>query len=459
MLFHHWSEKFANDSSANIGLNGYRIEAIFVIPIAFLIFLFVALVYDARAVIATATAVMALTPVWVPLFLATTFWTIWIDYIRFQFLFSQKMVLLEIQLPPEVQKSPLAMELFLTSLWNSVGETTFISRIWKGQFRPIWSLEIASNEGRVSFYLYINTQWRNTTEARLYGQFPEAKIMEVEDYTRAFDFNLDEYELFGTEYEKIGGKTQALPIKTYIDYQLDKNPDTPEIQVDPLTHLLELFGSIGEGQYLWMQIIIKARKKDEWYGFYKYTTDSWKDPAKQEIKKIMAGAAKRAQEVLKESEIVEGKMNALLSDGEKKQIEAIEHSLGKLVFECGFRALHIAKKDKFVGANNVGLVRLFDPFRTSDNNALNVNRGLAIYDYPWQDFHNIRKNKIKRQLFFFYRERAYFYVPYDQVPVFMTPEELASLWHFPNSLTQPPGLGRVTSKRSEAPANLPTLPT
>ena len=93
--------------------------------------------------------------------------------------------------------------------------------------------------------------------------------MEVPDYTRAIHFNLDDYDLFGLEYEKINDRPQALPIKTYIDYELDKNTDTPETKIDPLTHLFELFGSIGEGQYLWLQIIMRARKKDEWYGFYK----------------------------------------------------------------------------------------------------------------------------------------------------------------------------------------------
>ena len=81
------------------------------------------------------------------------------------------------------------------------------------------------------------------------------------------------------------------------------------------------------------------------------------------------------------------------------------------------------------------------------------------YNHVWQDFRNIRKNIEKKIGFRHYKQRAYFYVPYDQEPIFLTTEELATLWHFPSSIVQTPGLNRVAARRSEAPPNLPTLPT
>jgi hypothetical protein len=83
-------------------------------------------------------------------------------------------------------------------------------------------------------------------------------------------------------------------------------------------------------------------------------------------------------------------------------------------------------------------------------------RGNNWFDYPWQDWKEIRANRMRRNLFFRYKQRAYFYVPYDQVPVFMTTEELATIWHFPSSVVQTPALDRVPSRRSDAPINLPT---
>ena len=137
--------------------------------------------------------------------------------------------------------------------------------------------------------------------------------------------------------------------------------------------------------------------------------------------------------------------------------------MGKLLFECGIRTMYIAKKEKFNGINIGNLVLLFNPFASNDLNRILPARGMSIFDFPWQDFHNIRRTIVKKSLLFYYRNRAYFFVPYDQVPVFLTTEELASVWHFPNSKVQPPGLERVASKRAEAPAGLPTggteLPT
>jgi hypothetical protein len=117
--------------------------------------------------------------------------------------------------------------------------------------------------------------------------------------------------------------------------------------------------------------------------------------------------------------------------------------------------IYFAKRDKFFGLTGAVGFRFFETFR-SDFNELRGGRALVgNFDYPWEDFHNIRKNAVKRQQFFFYKNRAYFYVPYDQAPVMLTVPELASLWHFPGSAVRTPGLQRVASRRGEAPANLP----
>src|SRR3989344_7661866 len=215
--------------------NSWAFDPLVTTPFALaLLILYVAAV-DPSAIAATFAALVYLSPLYLPVLLFVFFWFTWIHYIRLAFWFNNPMVLLEIQLPPEVEKTPAAMELFLAALWNTGGETTFIQRIWKGQFRPVWTLEIAGSEGQVRFYLHLRKAWKNIVEARLYGQYPEAKIVEAEDYAAKINFNLDEYELFGSEYEKGGAVAQALPIRTYVDYGLHIAPDNPEPQVDPTT--------------------------------------------------------------------------------------------------------------------------------------------------------------------------------------------------------------------------------
>lgn len=436
------------------------VELALIGPIIFLGLVFFVITYDPIAARAAFTALAATMPLWLPFFLFKYFWITWMHYIRYKFWFSQEMILLEIQLPGEVTKSPKAMELFLTALWNSGGEVTFIKRLWEGSFRAIWSLEIASNEGSVNFYLHMRKAFRNIVEARLYGQFPEAQVREVDDYTRSVPFNLNEYELWGTEFRK-ANEPQALPIKTYTDYKLDLDPDE-EFKVDPISNVLEYMATIGKGEYLWFQIIAKARKKDEWYGFYDTKNDAYKDGFKAGLKKLMQGAAERAGSLVKDEASkaqAQARGMTLMTSGEKLKLEAMERSIEKLLFECGIRIMYVAKKENFRGTVIGGIPRFFDAFKSNEFNGLNPTRWHASLDYPWQDFNNIRRNAFKDKLFFLFQNRAYFYVPIDQVPVFLTVEELATLWHFPSSGIRTPGLNRVASKRSEAPPDLPQLPS
>jgi len=437
----------------------FGLELAYIAPVLYLGLLSYVVFNDPMAARAGLTAIAALSPLWLPLFLLRYFWIYWIHYIRYKFWFAQEMILLQIQLPAEVTKSPLAMELFLSSMWNSGGEVTFIKRLWEGSFRPIWSLEIASSEGQVNFYIHMRKGLRSNIEARLYGQFPEAQVREVEDYTRKVPFNIEEYDLWGAEFRK--GDPQALPIKTYVDYGLDKDPDE-EFKIDPLTNVLEALASMGKDEYFWFQIIAKARKKDEWYGIYNNSHDAYKDSYKKGLAAIMKVAADRAGSLVTD-DAAKAQASArgltLLTGGEKLKVEAMERAVGKLTFEVGMRAMYFAKKEAFRGSNIAYIPRFFDPFRSNDLNAINPARWMAGLDFPWQDFRNIRRNAMKKKLFFLFQNRAYFYVPMDQAPVFLSIEELATIWHFPSSTVRTPGINRVPSKRSEAPVNLPTLPS
>lgn len=449
MFLHHAAEE------SNKWLDGWHIEPALIAGIGMLFLVPLAWAVDPGAVIATFAALVATSPLWLPVGLFRSFWKAWMHYIRFIFWFKQPMVLLHITLPPEVTKSPLAMELFLTTLANAGGETTFIQRIWKGQYRAITTLELVSNEGRIGYYIHLRAAWKNFVEARLYGQFPEAQVAEVEDYVDAVHYSPETHELWGTEYQKSGKVAAALPIKTYIDWQLDKDPDKPETTIDPITHILEFLGTVGPDEYVWIQIVMKARKGDEWYGFYKgdhYTAD-----AAKQIQNITKSAVARVQGIIDDPDAKKraGERGpTLMTEGDRDDVSAIERSLGKPVFDCGFRGMYIVKKSRGFDLTRVNnLVLLWSPF--NGGNKLGVTRGKSIFDYPWQDWKDIRRNMISKKLFFWYKHRAYFYVPYDQKPVCMTTEELATLWHFPNSSVKTPALERVPSRRSDAPTNLP----
>jgi len=467
-FYKKWLMAWTPSGSAHFAnwLNGWAFDPLVVSPIIFLVLLIVAHHVDPDAVLAVFAIVVGLSPIGLPIGLMFVFWTNWVHYIWFAFWFTQEYALLEVTVPPETTKTPQAMELFLVALWNSGGETTFIQRIWRGQFRIVTSLEIASNEGRINFYMHVRRGWKDIIAARLYGQYPEAQVREVPDYVTSIPFNLNDYDLFGSEYKK--SNPQGFPIKTYVDYGLHMNADDQETQVDPITNLLELFGSIGKGEYFWMQLLVKARKRDNWYGFEIKPwgggyVDKYAEEVKESIRVTMKEAADRtlkaagaADPASPLSTQVAARGVALLSQPEKDRIESAERNLNKLIFECGVRVIYLAKKENYVGVNAGAIIRFFDAYRANEYNSLGVTRGTSYFDYPWQDWNNYRRTKEKRNLYFNYRHRAYFYVPYDQAPVYMTSEELATIWHFPSSVVKTPGLARVPAKVSEAPANIPT---
>lgn len=411
------------------------------------------------------TAVAVLSPLWFPLYLFGYLWISWIHYARHMYWFNTEWILLEIQLPPQVEKSPLAIELFLNSIFHTGSETTFINRIWEGKFRNTWSLEIASVEGRIGFYIHARRIWRSAIEGRLYGQFPEAKIYEVEDYVSKIPYNNEEYDMWCGEYGK--GEPQAAPIKTWEKFELGEELDEPKTRVDPITHILEVFSNMGPDEYCWVQIIMRAHTpRDDWFGFYKFG-DALKAKTEAAIHKIVGEAAKRAKEIAEhelnfhdESQLsqVAGRGMTMLTEEERDKIKAIEENSGKFLYDCGIRVVYVAKKEQFKGITGAFLFRIFDGVKGPFNRIGGIlGRGMIGFDYPWEDPLKFRRPRIKNLFYFHSKYRAYFYVPYDQVPTVLSTEELATLWHFPNTGVETPGLNRVAAKVSEAPHNLPGL--
>ena len=57
-------------------------------------------------------------------------------------------------------------------------------------------------------------------ESQLYAQYPEIEVHEVPDYAQFVDFDPGTKSMWGNEF--VLTKGDPYPIKTYIDYNLDK---------------------------------------------------------------------------------------------------------------------------------------------------------------------------------------------------------------------------------------------
>lgn len=387
-------------------------------------------------------------PIWLPAVFLVALFKAWIDWRRTKFWQKEGSVLLEIKLPREINKSPAAMEVVLGSLHQTGGEGTWINRLWKGKTRSWFSLEIVSLGGKIRFFIWTKPNHRNFIESHIYSQYPGVEIYEAEDYTKPFYYNPKINELFATEFRLT--QPDPYPIKTYIDYGLDKDPKE-EFKIDPMTPLIEFLGSLTPGHNIWLQILIRAHKKRRAMGVFSEKEDSWKDETVAEVAKIV--------ESYKPKDKTE--YGRFPTKGETDLINALERSALKYPFDCGIRAVYIADKDKYNPANMGGILGMVKQFGSNDKlNGFRPGGWLFDFEYPWQEWLNDQE-KIKQIVLEEYKRRRFFYSPfldkkYHSVkPFVLNAEELATIYHFPGSVLSTPTLEKIPSLKSKAPSNLP----
>ncbi len=385
--------------------------------------------------------------VWMPLGLGYVFWRLWLNYVRQYWIASQEWVLLEIKMPREITKSPAAMEVVLTAL-HQTSEGNLIDKFIKGRVRSWFSLELVSTGGTLHFYIRTQRNFKNLIEAQIYSQYPQVEVHEVDDYVRAvpYDPSKPDWDLWAMELKFL--KEDAYPIKTYIDYGLDKDPKE-EFKIDPMLPMLEMLGSLGPSEHAWVQWLITAtrdrfHKPGTWFG-----KQNWRDEAKKVVDKL---TEKEKDKGDKENALAAGELK--LTSWQREVVKAVERSLSKLAFDTGIRMVYTAPKDIFSKAAIAGLSSSVKQYNSEHLNGFKPLRSTS-FDYPWQDPTGRRLTKRKRKMFRAYCERGYFYVPHSLKPMVLNTEELATMYHFPGQVAETPTLDRIGSKRSEPPANLP----
>lgn len=389
---------------------------------------------------------IATAPIWVTFVFIFTWFEVWLSYKRREYIKAQGAMLLEIRIPREMAKSPLAMEVFLATL-HQTGIGTLLDVYMKGRVRPWFSLELVSIDGGVHFYIWLHPKFRNIVESQLYAQFPNIEIHEVPDYSLGVHHDPSRWT-FGWFGQFALTKKDAYPLKTYIDYGLDKDPKE-EYKNDPIVPLLEFLGSLKKGEQVWIQILLQGHTKEGLkYGRINPKPD-WRGEAEKEIQEII----KRGNPPGTEKPTTQA-----LTQGQKDVITAIERILAKPAFDTMIRAAYIAEKDVF-NPNNIG--GLLGSFKQFSSNTLNgIKPGWSTgFDYPWQDFRGKKKFENEKKILEAYKRRSFFNIPFKNFngqPFVLTTEEIATLYHFPSSLVAAtPTLARIPSKKAEAPSNLP----
>ncbi|MEK7555750.1 MAG: hypothetical protein AAB523_00510 [Patescibacteria group bacterium] len=388
-------------------------------------------------------------PIWVPLVLGVIAARTWVYYVRANHLAQQKWVVLEIKIPRDTFKSPLAMEVVLSALHQTSGESNWYAKYILGKSRVWFSLELVSIEGKVRFFLLTRPFFRSVVQNNIYAQYPTIEIFEVADYTSHVPYGQEEslWSLWGLEFALT--KEDPYPIKTYVDYGLDKDPKE-EFKIDPMTPMLEMLGSIGKGNQMWIQILVRATKKDNKKagGLFGKAAD-WKKDGEELVEKLRKEYSKQ--------EPKPGQTFAFdrtLTKGQQEEIAAIERSIAKPGFDCGIRGIYLAKGDTFDATNIPGMLGAFKQYNSNELNGFKPSN-VTGFDFPWEDFRGMRLSEKKATLFNAYVRRSYFHPPYKRKSFVLNSEELATIFHFPGSVAETPTFERIESKKVEPPANLP----
>lgn len=387
-------------------------------------------------------------------------WRFWVFFVQQSFInsFNKDSIMLEIKLPRDIPKSPAALEMAIDVLRQGGGIGDWYAKYWKGGMPTTASLEIASLEGELHFYVRIHKKFRKLVESSFYSQFPEIEIVEADDYTKLIRYNhlnkdvgawaieyflggkMKPHDKDGKPFKKGGKdyemKADILPIKTYKDYGLDKDPDE-EFKMDPMTNILELMGSIGKDEYVWYQILIQDEGAYNGKKFPKlfvnevshdrYNLSDLANMRKAQIrkvKKIAKGTSAYDQYgnliqrtkvgedgrvTLEEVKYGEDKelfsKDSELNQDDKDELEAINNKLSKPLAACLIRVLYL-KRNGIDPQHIQTTLHLFKPYTGSNSFAPAIADG---YSFPWENFGNKRVPWRIEEMFEAYVEREGIY--------------------------------------------------
>lgn len=395
---------------------------------------------------------------------------LWHHYRQERFIMGIKWVLLEIQVPRDVIKTPAAMELIFSNAFYHKSMKGFWEEFMIGAPWMWFSLEIVSIDGRVHFYVRTPSRIRDLVETQIYAQYPQAKVIEVEDYV----WNIPQYKkngdwnVWGTEFTK--KKHDLQTIKTYKQQDELKSGTKEEYKIDPITPTIEYLGSLPKGEQVWIQIIIRQSIKK--YHSHKNGHVDFDRYAEEYMREVL----KPYTRVHKESgvggiDVTEIRPPAFIEDSLKLWLS----NLKQIHFDCGIRVIALADK-KLISEDEFNNLRrsvrlIWRQYAQPYSNEFDrVNS--TQFDAPWSDPTGLALTKIKKRMLDFYRMRTFFHPPlqygikYPAILSIFFPsgkpnifvlsnEELASIFHFPGMVSETPSFKRIDSKIAKPPSNLP----
>lgn len=387
-----------------------------------------------------------------PVLLFYLFEFLWDDFVKGSWSGKLEWTLIEIIPPKDLEKGPKPME----SIYHGLSGVVVSYNAWEeyiqGMYTDKFSFELVGLGGEVHFYIRVQKRFRNLVESQIYAQYPDAEILEVEDYMNNFPRVVPnkDWNMWGSDI--VLSEPDPYPIRTYDKFE----EDITGTMIDPLAGFVELFASTPPGQNMALQIIVSplpekwrkdqmklvqklaGRAKDEGGGFFSDITDVF-----THLFKALWGPVEFPSKAKKEEQPLEFRLTPV----EKDVLKAVEENLGKNQYKTKMRMMYFGKREGF----DMGFVTSFFGANRQFND-LNLNNLRPDDSKTTAHFVAVdsRLSSMKRRIYERYRKRNT-----DGKTFTFSTSELATVYHFPDMGVKTPALPRVESKRGTAPANLP----
>ncbi len=306
-----------------------------------------------------------------------------------------KGAVLLLQIPRTNEKKELAAEQMLASLHGLLSDKKLRQRV---------SFEIAVQNKRIGFYVWVPEYLKSFVEEQIYAQYPDVHISEVNDYT--LTNQQGGISWLGAELKLTGN--ESLPIKTF-----------PSFEVDPLASITATLAQFEETEEAWLQIIISPAK-DNWY------------KKSERYSSTLRGGKANALAVLWSTSQTKSE-TPKLAEYESARANAAEEKSHKLAYEVSVRIIY--RGNTTMPQARMRLQAITATFKQFNTTYLN---GFT------QQY--IDKTEILNQ----YRQRNF-----TRRRFVLNIEEIASLYHLPHTNVETPNILWASSKTAEPPANLP----
>jgi len=341
---------------------------------------------------------------------------------------DKKYILLEILVPRNNEKGPLAAENMFASMHGIFQEEL--------ENQEKLSFEIASKGKFIIFYTHIPAHLKDFIEGQIYSQYPTVEISEVKDYASVAMRDPNQKAIVGAELKL--NKDYVFPIKTFLNFE-----------VDPLSSITGMLSKIEEGEQLWIQIIVQPIA-DDWQErgvkYVKSVKETGRGPEsldfKKELKKRLSGLSKDLAQSAKGvfvSSSTDGAFkntsgkDIVLPGPVEAALSGINEKITKLGFLTTIRIVCISNEEELSKNKLIGLVGAFKQFNT-----VNLN-GFGIKEIS--SGQEILENYILRKT--------------NTEAFVLNIEELSSIYHLPNISVETPLISWAGSKKGEPPSNLP----